>query len=111
MDPLPSVALPQHKLSESPNSRTIEIGEWVITAQTNPISNAMELDVLQSKLSGLPLPEMTFGSNSLDLEHKASGWKYKFTTEHALKGVKNGELGDGDGGVKVGYADAWMQSR
>ncbi|KAI0686002.1 type 2A phosphatase activator TIP41 [Cytidiella melzeri] len=111
MEPLPSVALPEHKLSESPNSRTIEIGEWVITARTNPISNTRELDALQSRLSGLPLPEMTFGSNVLELEHKASGWRYEFTAEDALKGVKNGELSEGDGGVKVGYADAWMHSR
>lgn len=111
MDPTPSIDVPEHKLSESPNSRTIEIGQWVITARTNPISNAKELDALQDRLSGLPLPEMTFGSNVLELEHKASGWKYQFATEDALKAVKNGELGEGDGGVKVGYAEAWMQSR
>ncbi|KAI0340891.1 type 2A phosphatase activator TIP41 [Trametopsis cervina] len=106
-----SVAIPEHKLSESPNSRTIEIGEWVITARTQPISNAQELDALQGRLEGLPLPEMTFGSNTLELEHRASGWKYQFNTEGALKAVKNGELSEGDGGVKVGYADAWMKSR
>ncbi|KAI0770852.1 type 2A phosphatase activator TIP41 [Irpex lacteus] len=111
MDPTLSIDVPEHKLSESPNSRTIEIGQWVITARTNPISNAKELDALQDRLSGLPLPEMTFGSNVLELEHKASGWKYQFATEDALKAVKNGELGEGDGGVKVGYAEAWMQSR
>lgn len=106
-----SVAAPLHKLSESPNSRTIEIGDWVITARTNPISNARELDALQNSLGGIPLPEMTFGNNCLELEHKASGWKYNFNTEDALRGVKNGELSDGDGGVKVNYADAWLQSR
>ncbi|OBZ70190.1 Ribosome biogenesis regulatory [Grifola frondosa] len=54
---------------------------------------------------------MTFGNNALELEHKTSGWKFCFTTEDALKAVKNGELEDGDGGVKVGYADAWLKSR
>ncbi|KAI0092700.1 type 2A phosphatase activator TIP41 [Irpex rosettiformis] len=111
LDALACIDIPDHQLSESPNSRTIEIGQWVITARTNPISNAQELDTLQKQLSGLPLPEMTFGNNSLELEHKASGWKYQFTTGNALKGVKNGELGEGDGGVKVGHAEAWMQSR
>lgn len=106
-----AIAIPEHKLSESPNSRTIEIGQWVITARTNPISNARELNTLQEALSGIPLPEMTFGNNSLELEHKASGWKYSFNTEDALRGVKNGELVEGDGGVKVGYAETWMQSR
>ena len=111
MDPSPSVDIPEHQLYEDPNSRSIAIGQWVITVRTNPLSNAQERDALQSRLSGLPLPEMTFGNNALELEHKASGWRYQFSTEDALRGVKNGELGEGDGGVKVGYAEAWMQSR
>lgn len=103
--------LPEHKLLESPNSRTIELGDWSITARTNPISNAFQCTALQNSLGGMPLPEMTFGNNDLEIEHRKSGWKYSFDTESALKGVKNGELGEGDGPVKVGYADAWLQSR
>lgn len=106
-----TTAVPDHKLLESPNSRTIEIGDWVITAETNPISNAPECDALQASLSGMPLPEMTFGNNVLKLRHRPSGWRYAFTTDQALRGVKNGELAEGDGGVKVGYAQAWMSSR
>ncbi|KAF8165638.1 type 2A phosphatase activator TIP41 [Crassisporium funariophilum] len=105
-----SVAVPQHQLQESPNSRSIEIFDWLITASTNPISNAPQCDALQSAL-GIPLPEMTFGNNFLTLEHRPSGAKYSFTTPAALKGVKRGELGEGDGGVKVGYAEKWLQSR
>ncbi|TFY82753.1 hypothetical protein EWM64_g1249 [Hericium alpestre] len=105
-----AIAVPEHKLSESPDSRAIEIFDWKITAITKPISSAAECDALQTSL-GIPLPEMTFGSNQLQLEHIPSGWKYTFATEPALKGVKNIELGDGDGGVKVGYADAWLKSR
>lgn len=106
-----AMSVPQHRLQESPNSRAIEIGPWTITARTNPISNAGRCDALQATIGGIPLPEMTFGDNSLELEHKESGWRYAFTTEEALKGVKNGELQDGDGAVKVGYADAWLKSR
>ncbi|PCH40823.1 type 2A phosphatase activator TIP41 [Wolfiporia cocos MD-104 SS10] len=106
-----AVSVPHHTLKESPSSRTIEIYDWEITARTNPISNANELDALQSAVGGMPLPEMTFGNNSLELHHKPSGWKYSFNTEDALKGVKNGELEEGDGGVRVGYADAWLKSR
>ncbi|KNZ76035.1 TIP41-like protein [Termitomyces sp. J132] len=106
----PAVGVPQHKLYESPNSRSIEIFNWFITASTNPISNASECDALQASL-GLPLPEMTFGRNLLTLEHRPSGWKYSFTTDGALRNVRNGELREGDGGVKVGYADKWLQSR
>jgi type 2A phosphatase activator TIP41 len=105
-----AVAVPEHKLSESPNSRSIEVNDWFITASTNPISNASELDALQAYL-GFPLPEMTFGNNYLSLEHRPSGWRYSFSTARALKAVKKGELEVGDGGVKVGYADAWLKSR
>ena len=106
-----AVPLPEHKLSESPNSRTIEIGDWVITARTNPISNAGECDALQATLQGMPLPEMTFGNNHLELVHRPTGWNYSFGTEDALKAVKFGELEVGDGGVKVGYSEAWLKSR
>ncbi|KAG5639672.1 hypothetical protein H0H81_005855 [Sphagnurus paluster] len=105
-----AVAIPHHKLSESPNSRSIDIFDWFITTSTNPISNAADCDALQATL-GFPLPEMTFGSNLLTLEHRPSGWKYTFATDAALKAVKNGELQEGDGGVKVGYADKWLESR
>jgi len=107
-----AIATPPHKLYESPNSRSVELSSsgWFITASTNPISNTSELDALHESL-GIPLPEMTFGNNYLTLEHRTSGWKYTFNTEEALRGVKNGELEDGDGGVKVGYADAWLKSR
>ncbi|TDL29660.1 type 2A phosphatase activator TIP41 [Rickenella mellea] len=102
--------IPQHKLSDSRYSRTIEIADWIITATNRPIINAAETDTLQSNL-GFPLPEMTFGNNSLCLKHKPSNWEYTFKTLEALRAVKNGELVDGDGGVKVGYADAWLKSR
>jgi type 2A phosphatase activator TIP41 len=102
--------IPKHKLFESPNTRSIEINDWFITATTNSISNAPECDALQATL-GIPLPEMTFGNNSLTLKHIPSGTKYAFSTLEALKCVKRGELGEGDGGVKVGYADKWLQSR
>lgn len=105
-----AVSTPPHQLFESPNARSIQINDWLITASTNPISNAGECDYLQAAL-GIPLPEMTFGNNYLTLEHKASGWKYAFCTGDALSGVRNGEYQEGDGGVKVGYADAWLKSR
>lgn len=105
-----AVAVPQHTLSESTNARTIEIYDWTITASTSAISNASECDALQSAL-GFPLPEMTFGNNYLSLDHRPSGWKFTLDTKGALSGVKGGELEQGDGGVKVGYADAWLKSR
>ena len=105
-----AVAIPQHKLTESPNSRSIEIYDWFITASTNPISNAPECNTIQSLL-GIPLPEMIFGNNYLTLEHRPSGVKYSFTAQSSLQNVKKGELVDGDGAVKVVYADKWLETR
>ncbi|KAF8622075.1 hypothetical protein AX15_007220 [Amanita polypyramis BW_CC] len=104
------MAQPQHFLLESPNSREIHIGDWHIIASTNPISSALECDALQTHL-GIPLPEMTFGSNYLTLHHRPTSWKYTFDARGALSAVKKGQLGIGDGGVRVGYADKWLQSR
>jgi type 2A phosphatase activator TIP41 len=105
-----AAAIPHHRLHESKNSKSIELSGWYITASTDRISSASDCDALQAFL-GFALPEMTFGRNRLTLEHQPSRWKYSFTTEAALKAVKNGELEEGDGGVKVGYADKWMESR
>ncbi|KIK67712.1 hypothetical protein GYMLUDRAFT_68733 [Collybiopsis luxurians FD-317 M1] len=66
-----AVHLPKHTFLESPNSRSILIGSWRITATTHPISNSTECDQLQAELSRallgtkakrvtLPLPEMTW---------------------------------------------------
>lgn len=105
--------IPDHKLESSPGETTtsIEIEGWKILSTSLPISNAKEIDELQEALGGLPIPEMPFGNNQITLHHLSSGWKYEFNMLGALRGVKMGELGDGDGGVKVGYAKEWRQSR
>lgn len=66
---------------------------------------------MQEELDGLPLPEMPFGNNSLVIQHKKLGWEYRFDTLEALRLVRLGELKPGDGGVKVGYAKEWLESR
>lgn len=106
-----AVRMPDHRLEESPNTRSIIVEGWKVTVCTNSISNAPECDAIHAALGGLPLPEMTFGNNSLRLEHVPSGWNYSFGSEEALRGVKVGELEEGDGGVKVGYSEAWLRSR
>ena len=107
------VAIPQHKLTDSPNSRSIGIFDWFITASINPIPNVTvpECDDAIQSLFGIPLPEMTFGNNYLKLEHRPSGVKYSFTAQESLQNVKKGELVDGDSSVEVGYADKWLETR
>lgn len=102
--------LPPHKISETNNTRRIDIFSWSLETIVAPIITASEVDAMQANL-GLPLPEMTFGNNSLVIRHIPSGWAYRFDAESALKWVKTGELQSGDGSVKVGYSDAWFKSR
>jgi type 2A phosphatase activator TIP41 len=102
---------PPHDVKISANEKTIKIFDWEIRATVLPISNAAELDSLQTSLSGLPLPEMTFGNNCLLLKHTKTGWEYRFDAESALKGVRMGEARPGEPDVKVGYSKAWMDSR
>ncbi|KAF9534135.1 TIP41-like family-domain-containing protein [Crepidotus variabilis] len=104
--------IPKHTLQESPTTRSITVSNWTITSSTHPISNAPQCDALHASLGGnLPLPEMTFGQNYLSLLHRPTGKAWAFTTDEALRCVKTGELSEGDGPVKVGYADKWLQSR
>ncbi|KIJ37389.1 hypothetical protein M422DRAFT_178102 [Sphaerobolus stellatus SS14] len=105
-----SVQVPPHKLTETNNTRRIDIFSWSIETIVAPIINASESDELQASL-GFPLPEMTFGNNSLVIRHNPTGWEYQLDATHALKQVRGGELQPGDGGVRVGYADAWLKSR
>ncbi|KAH7103070.1 type 2A phosphatase activator TIP41 [Auriculariales sp. MPI-PUGE-AT-0066] len=105
-----SLQHPDPVVTQTDTEHAIDYAGWRVLTTTYPISNAGQLDALQASL-GIPLPEMTFGSNALTLTHIASGWKLTFDTAHALSGVKNGPLVDGDGGVRVDYADAWLKSR
>ncbi|KAG8880264.1 hypothetical protein FRB97_000976 [Tulasnella sp. 331] len=113
MSGIQTLPIPEHTIQGEPGDSTtsISIHGWNISCTSLPISNAPEIDQMHETLKGLPLPEMPFGNNSVVLRHEASGWEYTFTALEALKGVKLGELGDGDGGVKVGHAKAWLQSR
>ena len=100
-----------HGVETSSTSSTITKSPWRIASTTLPISNASEITALQDDLNGLPLPEMIFGNNSLVIKNEEKDWEYRFDTAEALRMVKLGELGEGDGAVKVGYAKEWLQSR
>lgn len=100
-----------HEVSQSGTQSSIRKSAWVITSNTCPISNAVEISSIQDELNGLPIPEMPYGNNSLVIRSETNALEYSFTTLEALRGVKLGELEPGDGGVQVGYAKEWLQSR
>lgn len=99
-------SIPKHDLYEAPNERAISVNGWRISTTTNPISNSNECDALQAAL-GIPLPEMTFGNNKLTLTHQPTGWVYVFDAPGSLSEVST----EGDGGIKVGHAKSWLDSR
>lgn len=96
-----------HAMSDSDS---ITYSNWRIVASKSHISTSAELDSLHAEL-GIPLPEMTFGNNSLAVTHLPSDAQYTFNTPAALRKVRAGELCDGDGAVKVDYAETWLSSR
>lgn len=109
-DAVAAVAVPKHHIDETETTRTLTLANWTIIVENHPISSAAQLKELQNDVP-IPLPEMTFGSNSVTLKHRPTGWEYVFTTKDALRGVRNGESTDGDGTVKVSHAEAWLKSR
>lgn len=100
-----------HEATTTTSGSSITKSPWKITSTTKPISNATEIDAIQEALNGLPLPEMPFGNNSLVIRNEDLGWEYSFTTLEALRLIRLGDLEPGDGGVQVGYAKEWLQSR
>ncbi|KAK9473617.1 TIP41-domain-containing protein [Dipodascopsis tothii] len=88
---------------------SIEHGGWRISSVQRPILNAGEIDAATARL-GIPLPEMIFGNNLVELVHVASGWTLRFDALDALDRVD--KTGTPDGGlVKVSYAEAWLKFR
>jgi type 2A phosphatase activator TIP41 len=108
--PAAAVITPRYNVDENGPVRTLTLPAWTIVVENHPMSNAVQLDALDAELK-MHLPEMTFGANRINLKHRPSGWQYEFSTEDALRGVKNGPLEEGDGAVKVKHADEWLKSR
>jgi hypothetical protein len=56
---------------------------------------------------GIPIPEMIFGDNLVEISHLPSGWSIAFTAEAALDRVDK----TGERMLRVAYAGAWSSSR
>jgi type 2A phosphatase activator TIP41 len=94
-----------HTLRTTHSTRSITLAGWTITATKLPISSSSDCDKLAAKL-GIPVPEMTFGNNSVSIEGP-NGWKCDFNTHQALDAVDK----TGSQGIKVSYSEQWNRTR
>ena len=94
-----------HTLSYTHASRSIAIAGWTITATKLPISSSSEGDQLSATL-GIPVPEMSFGNNSVNIAGP-NGWQCEFNTQEALDAVDK----TGSQGMKVSYSEQWNRTR
>lgn len=102
--PSPAASLP---LADSPS---ISIGNWTITSRKKPILNAQELEIWESELEGLTLPEMIFGNNYVRIENGDDiKWSIEFNAFDALSMVNTRV--DESSSVKVAYSDKWIRSK
>ena len=112
--PAPDVSLPTviertspipHKLTTTHSSHSITLKGWTITSTKLPISSSSECDEVAATV-GIPVPEMTFGNNSVSIEGPG-GWKCVFSTLQALDAVDK----TGSHGIKVAHSEQWNRTR
>lgn len=101
--PSPSSSLP---INETPS---IAINDWEVYTARKPILNAQELEVLENKYD-IPLPEMIFGHNKVELYNPKLGWGFKMNTNDAMDLIKT-HIENPDEIIKVSYANEWYKSR
>lgn len=95
----------RHTLTTTRASHSISLAGWIITSTKLPICSSSDCDVLAAKLA-IPVPEMTFGDNSVCIEGP-NGWKCNFNTQQALDAVDK----TGSQGIKVSYSEQWNRTR
>lgn len=98
--PAPSAIFP---LKDTPS---ISINDWQVFTARNPILDASEIENFESIL-GLPVPEMIFGNNKVEIRNESKGFHLCFNSLDALKTVSN----DPKDIPKVSYANEWFKSR
>ncbi|PFH58985.1 hypothetical protein XA68_12961 [Ophiocordyceps unilateralis] len=81
-------------------------GRFRVSTRKLPISKAGAIDAMTDRI-GIPLPEMIFGDNLVELQHLPSGWTISFNTPDALDAVDK----TAEHVLKVAYARDWESSR
>ncbi|TXT04891.1 hypothetical protein VHUM_03974 [Vanrija humicola] len=110
--PTKAASAPPYTLREERTGTRLRIGDWEIASCKRPILNGREIEAAETTLAGLPLPEMTFGNNTLTLAH-GSGTTLHFDALESLKAVAVGEGWEErvGGAVLVSMADKWSGHR
>ncbi|PYH41879.1 TIP41 family protein [Aspergillus saccharolyticus JOP 1030-1] len=86
--------------------KSMAINGFTITTQTLPILKAEPIDKMTKKL-GIAPPEMIFGDNFVEIEHKDTPWKITFNAFDALDRVDK----SGESMLQVAYSKQWQRSR
>eukprot|EP00118_Oscarella_pearsei_P002542 m.10823 g.10823 ORF g.10823 m.10823 type:complete len:283 (+) comp22716_c0_seq2:2-850(+) len=81
-----------------------EFGPWTVQTLKMPILNTKERETAEKEMD-LPLPEMVFANNLLQIGHEA-GFGIRFVAMEALKMVNNKE-----DTLKVADAEVWQRTR
>jgi len=94
--------------SNSPGVQSFETRDkrWRISTRKLPILKAEPIEQMNDRL-GIPVPEMIFGDNFVEVEHLRSGWKLNFNTFDALNRVSK----SADGMLQVAYSKEWQKDR
>ncbi|EMR11765.1 hypothetical protein PNEG_00196 [Pneumocystis murina B123] len=94
-----------HTIVTSGTARSIHLQDWSVVSTKDSILTSQEIHQYSFRLS-IPIPEMTFGKNSVEIKH-SSGWKMIFTAYDALEGVDK----TGKEVIQVSYAKEWVKNR
>ncbi|RDA84528.1 hypothetical protein CP532_1495 [Ophiocordyceps camponoti-leonardi (nom. inval.)] len=94
------------KADEEAATTTYTQGRFRVATRKLPISKAGAIEAMTMDI-GIPLPEMIFGDNLVQLLHLPTGWNISFNTPDALKGVDT----TGEHVLKVAYARDWESTR
>lgn len=77
-----------------------------ISTRKLPISKSGTIDAMTEQI-GIPIPEMIFGDNMVEVLHAPTGWAIRFTAPDALDAVDKTEKNM----LKVAYARDWESTR
>lgn len=79
---------------------------WRITTAKHAILKAGPIETLSADLS-IPIPEMIFGDNIVQITHLPTGWSLNFNARDALDRVSKTE----EGMLQVAVAGEWKKTR